>query len=127
MEKAAEEPRSMRRPSLDPHEGDKEMRKEFESRLGKSIAGKKVKKRVLGKAFMALVLGAVLLAGSAAIAAAQWDGAGYDPTVGDKLQLNDGSCLLDSSTDSDGVCDCPCDGVCDCTCDNCNCPCCADA
>ncbi len=126
MENAAEEPRSMRRPSLDPHEGDKEMRKEFESGLAKNIAGKKAEKRVLGKAWMALVLGAVLLAGSAVtVAAMQNQG---ETGLGDQTQdqLKDGSCE-DALTASDGVCDCPCDGVCDCTCDNCNCPCCADA
>ena len=118
MEKATEEPRSVRRPALDPHEGDKEMRKEFESGLGKSIAGKKAKKRVLGKTFMALVLGAVLLAGSALTVVAMSENGETAPgdTIRDKLQ--DGPCI-DPSIDSDGVCDC--------TCDNCNCPCCADA
>ena len=101
------------------------MRKEFESGLAKRIAGKKAEKRVLGKAFMAVVLGAVLLAGSAAIAAAQWNGDDNGVGGGDVVRLRDDSCLEDPLTVSDGVCDCPCG----CTCDNCDCacPCCADA
>ncbi|MGB2826225.1 MAG: hypothetical protein WBC49_06285 [Thermoplasmata archaeon] len=95
------------------------MRKEFESGLAKRIDGKKAEKRVLSKAFMALVLGAVLLAGSAVTVAAYQNGDCEQTQDPDKEQLKDGSCE-DALTASDGVCDCPCDGICDC-------PCCDDA
>ncbi|MGB2581898.1 MAG: hypothetical protein WBD03_05455 [Thermoplasmata archaeon] len=112
------------------------MRKEFESGLAKSIAGKKAEKRVLGKAFMALVLGAVLLAGSALTVAA-WQNQGAD-ALGIQDQIRDPEVCDCDATEiaSDGVCDCPCDGICDCPCDDicdcpcdgiCDCPCCDDA
>ncbi len=96
------------------------MRKEFESGLAKRIAGKKAEKRVMGKAFMAVVLGAVLLAGSALTVAAMQKG--YENGLGDMDRLQDGSCL-DPSTDPDGICDCTCDCPCDCDCTCPNCPC----
>ena len=105
------------------------MRKEFESGLAKRIAGKKAEKRRLGKAWMALVLGAVLLAGSALTVAAAQNGEG-DQTrdqIKDPDRLKDGSCddaLTSADSVSDGVCDSVCDGVCDSVCDSvCDCTC----
>jgi len=99
------------------------MRKEFESGLAKRIAGEKAEKKVLGKAFMALALGAVLLAGSALTVAAMQNG--FDNGMGDMDRLQDGSCL-DPTVESDGICDCTCDCLCDCDCTNPDCPCCDD-
>lgn len=95
------------------------MRKEFESGLARRIAGNRAEKRVLGKAWMAVVLGAVLLAGSAATAAAVWNGDdnGAGAVNGDADRLRDESCLEEPVADPDCICDCPCD----CTCPDCPC------
>ncbi len=97
------------------------MRKEFESGLAKRIAGKKTEKRMLGKAWMALVLGAVLVAGSAVTVAAMQDrnGDGYDADVGDKDRIQDP--LENPDCTGDCVPDCVCDCPCDCTCPDCPC------
>jgi hypothetical protein len=105
------------------------MRKEFESGLARSITGQKKERKMLGKAWITLALGAVLLAGSAlAVAAMQNQGA---TAPGDQIQdrLQDGTCEDVTVPDSDGVSDCICDCTCDCDCDctNPDCPCCDDA
>jgi len=101
------------------------MRKEFESGLAKRIAGEKAEKKVLGKAFMALALGAILLAGSALTVVAMSENGVNAPGDTIRDQLKDGSCL-DQTVESDGICDCTCDCLCDCDCTNPDCPCCDD-
>jgi hypothetical protein len=110
------------------------MRKEFESGLAQNIAGKKRERKTLGKAWMALVLGAALLAVSAVAAAEMQDRTGEDnnanpdPELPDRDRLQDGSCEDTTLPVTDGVDDCICDCDCDCECDcvNPDCPCCDD-
>jgi len=100
------------------------MRKEFESGLAKRIAGKKAEKKVLGKAWIAVILGATLMVASVATVAAAGNMKGDHIQDQVKDQLKDGSCVEDALTESDGVCDGICDSVCDGVCDSvCDCTC----
>ena len=95
------------------------MRTEFESDLAKSVA-EKGQKKVRGKAWLVMALGAALLvSGFAAVTAVS---AGDQDQI--KLQLKDGSCeevpedcdpICDEVCDQDCVEDCDpiCDEVCD--------------
>lgn len=99
------------------------MRKEFESRLAERVAERRPERKLLGRAWLALVLGAAILAVSAVSVTAMqaMNGGGNGDLLVDREQLQDGSCeetLIDS--DGDGICDAVCDCTCDCVCD---CPC----
>jgi len=102
------------------------MRKEFESELGRSISGQKKERKTLGKVWITIALGAVLLAGSALTVAAQWNGDenGAGIVNGDQDQIRD----PELNPDCDGICDNDGDGVCDCPedCTCVNCPCCTE-
>jgi hypothetical protein len=102
------------------------MRKEFESELGRSVSGQKKERKMLGKVWVTLALGAILLAGSAVAVTAKWNGddTGAGVENGDKELIRDPELNPDCTCDCDGVCDNDADGdgICDdkedCTCPN---------
>lgn len=94
------------------------MRKEFESELAGRISGQKKERKMVGKVWISLAMGAVLLAGSALAVTAKWtggeDGAGV--INGDQDQIRDPELNPDCIRDCDGICDNDADGdgICDC-------------
>lgn len=99
------------------HHGSENMRKEFESELARSISGQKKNRTMLGKAWISLALGAVLLSGSALAVTAQWTGGenGAGTVNGDQDQIRDPELNPDCTCDCDGICDNDADGdgICD--------------
>lgn len=93
------------------------MRKEFESELARSVSGQKKERKMLGKVWITMALGAVLLAGSALTVAAQWTGGenGAGVVNGEQDQIRDPESNPDCTRDCDGICDNDADGdgVCD--------------
>ncbi len=108
------------------HQGSEDMRKEFESELARSVSGQKKERKMLGKVWITMALGAVLLCGSALTVAAQWTGGenGAGVVNGDQDQIRDPELNPDCTCDCDGICDNDADGdgICDdkedCTCQN---------
>jgi hypothetical protein len=100
------------------------MRNEFESGLARRVAERVPEKRTIGKAWIALVLCAAMLAVSAAsvVAMQAWNGDANGDILRETDPARDGSCQ-DTLVESDGTCDCICDCTCDCTCDCPDCPC----
>ncbi len=98
-------------------QGSENMGNGFESELGKSISGEKKERKILGKAWISLALGAFIIASSAMVVSAKWtggeNGAGVDN--GDQDQIRDPELNPDCICDCDGVCDNDADGdgICD--------------
>jgi len=99
------------------NKGSEDMRKEFESDLARNISGHKKEKKMLGKVWISLALGAAILALSAVTVAAQWNGDengnGVDNGIQD--QIRDPELNPDCDRDCDGICDNDADGhgICD--------------
>ncbi|HIH02253.1 TPA: hypothetical protein HA259_09380 [Thermoplasmata archaeon] len=93
------------------------MRKEFESEVARTVSGQKKDRKVLGKAWISLALGASLLAVSAMAVTAKWDGGenGNGVLYGDQDQIRDPELNPDCTCDCDGECDNDLDGdgICD--------------
>jgi hypothetical protein len=108
------------------HQGSEDMRKEFESDLARSISGQKNERKMLGKVWITMALGAVLLSCSALAVTAQWTGGdnGAGVVNGDQDQIRDPELNPDCTCDCDGICDNDADGdgICDdkedCVCPN---------
>jgi len=104
-------------PSMARNQGSDIVKREFESELARKVSGLKKERKILGKAWISLALGAVLLAGSALAVTAKWtggeDGAGV--VNGDQEQIRDPEVNPDCVCDCDGDCDYDDvgDGICD--------------
>jgi len=104
-------------PSMARDQGSDIVRKEFKSELARNISGLKKERKILGKAWVSVALGAILLASSALAVTAQWTGGenGAGVVNGDQEQIRDPEPDPDCTCDCDGDCDNDADGdgICD--------------